>query len=51
MAYLLAISFGVAAVGLIACYVVDMVKMLRNPDETNEFALAWLLVWLFGDEQ
>lgn len=50
MTYVLVISLALGVVGLVACCVVDMVKMLRNPDETNDFALAWLLVWLFDDE-
>lgn len=50
MTWILAISFGVAAVGLVACFVLDFVQMLRDPEKTNEFALTWLLFWLIDEE-
>lgn len=45
-----AISIALAVVVFLVCYVVDMVKMLRDPEKAHEFGLAWLLFWMIDDE-
>lgn len=50
MVLITAISFGVAALVLLVCFVASMRRMLSSENETNDFALAWLLFWLFDDE-
>ena len=50
MAYVLVISLALGAVGLVVCYMVDMVKLLLDPEKTNDFALTWLLFWMIDEE-
>jgi len=49
MILITAISFAVAALVLVVAYIASMVKMLRNSDETEQFAL--ILFWLIGGDE
>ncbi len=43
----ISIALALAVVVFLVCYVVDMVKMLGDPERAREFALIW---WFINDD-